>query len=114
GLAERLLAPLARRAARGDVAAHARAAARYFAPVRLLSRCGARPGREPAGRRRHRVGELVPESRLPRRRPWRKRAVRALPRAASPVLDGRRPVCAAGRGAGVAAALSPRALGAEA
>src|SRR5437588_221115 len=57
---------------------------------------------------------LVPQSRLPRRRPWRKRAVRALQRAASPVLDGRRPVCPACRGAGVAAALSPRALGAEA
>src|SRR5256885_16327717 len=34
-----------------------RSAARRFAPVRLLSRCRVRPGREPPGRRRHRVGE---------------------------------------------------------
>jgi len=49
-LAERLLAPLARRPARGNVAAHARAAAGDLAPVRLFSRCRARQGENiPAG-----------------------------------------------------------------
>src|SRR3989475_3860329 len=113
-LAERLLAPLARRPARPKVAAPARAAAPPFAPVRLLSRCRARPGREPPGRRRHRVGALVPGPRLPRRRAGRERAVRALQCTASPVLGGRRPVCAARGRRSAAGALSASPGGAHA